>query len=345
MDTKTWLGVLGFGAVAWQVIQKIREDDLTGEVALITGGSRGLGLLLAREFGQQGCKIAITARDDLELEEAKLALEQQGIEVFAYPCDVGDVGQVQNLIEAVNRHYGRIDILVNDAGQIQVAPLQLLKLNDFRRMMDVMFWGLVNTTLVVLPQMLERKHGRIVNITSIGGKMVVPHLLTYCCAKFAATAFSEGLYTELLKEGIVVTTIVPGLMRTGSYVQAQVRGQHQKEFAWFSIGDNLPILSMDAERAARIVVTATKRREAERVLNFPAFLGSRMYGLVPGIMVNLFALVDRWFLPGPNGSASTLRGMEIQNYLPESLSNIVKMMGDEYAQRFHQYPATLPDIE
>src|SRR6185503_4123757 len=121
----------------------------------------------------------------------------------------------------------------------------------------------------VLPEMRARREGRIVNITSIGGKISVPHLLPYSASKFALVGLSEGLRAELAKDGIVVTTICPGLMRTGSPRNATFKGQHRAEYAWFSIGDSLPVTAMSADRAARQILTACKRGEAEVVLSVP----------------------------------------------------------------------------
>ena len=157
--------------------------------------------------------------------------------------------------------FGRMDVLVNNAGIISVGPAQAMTRQDFAEAMDVDFWGTLNPILAVLPQMRERRGGRIVNITSIGGKVSVPHLLPYSCAKFAATALSEGLRAELARDGIVVTTIVPGLLRTGSYDQALFKGDHAGEYDWFSVSDNLPGQSISAERAAREIVRATRRGE------------------------------------------------------------------------------------
>src|SRR5204863_5194639 len=119
------------------------------------------------------------------------------------------------------------------------------------------------TTLSVLPAMRRQGEGRIVNISSIGGKIAVPHLLPYDASKFALTGFSEGLRAELLKDGIYVTTVCPGLMRTGSPRNADFKGQHEAEYAWFSIGDSLPGMSMSAEAAAERIVTAFRQGEAE----------------------------------------------------------------------------------
>ena len=124
---------------------------------------------------------------------------------------------------------GPIDVLVNNAGIITVGPFLEMDVEDFDQAMKVMFWGPLYTTLAVLPAMRARKQGSIVNITSIGGKVSVPHLLPYCCAKFAAVALSEGLRTELMPDGIRVTTIAPGLLRTGSHLNARFKGKQADE--------------------------------------------------------------------------------------------------------------------
>ena len=114
-----------------------------------------------------------------------------------------------------------------------VSPFENLEVADFERAMAVMFWGTLYTTLAVLPSMKARGQGRIVNVTSIGGKVSVPHLLSYSCAKAAAVAFSNGLRNEVRQFGIEVTTIIPGLMRTGSHVNASFKGNHVAEASWF----------------------------------------------------------------------------------------------------------------
>jgi NAD(P)-dependent dehydrogenase (short-subunit alcohol dehydrogenase family) len=225
------LGVLGYKALQWW-----RQANLQGQVVLLTGGSRGLGLALAREFARAGCRLVLCARDAQELERAQQHLAQRGADVLTVPCNVADQEQVNHLVERAIERFGRIDILVNNAGVIQVGPLHTVTVEDFKTALDVMFWGLLYPTLAVLPQMLQRGSGRIVNITSIGGMVSVPHLLPYNCAKFAAVGLSEGLRAELGREGIHVTTIVPGLMHTGSYLHAMFKGQQEREFTWFALG-------------------------------------------------------------------------------------------------------------
>ena len=255
-------GVAGL-LVAREVLQRVREMDLEGRVVIITGGSRGLGFLLAREFLRQGANVAICARDTEELLLAERELEGIGGQVFAYRCDVSDPSEVEQFVQLVSRRLGPPDVLVNNAGVLEVGPLESMDHDDFRKAMDVMFWGVLNPTLAVLPYMREKHSGRIVNITSIGGLVSMPHLLAYCSAKFAATGFSEGLRAELAGTGIRVTTVSPGLMRTGTHVNAYYKGHGREEFRWLSLMDGAPVISMDAERAARQIVRAAKRGEAQ----------------------------------------------------------------------------------
>src|SRR5207248_1706106 len=184
---------------------------------------------------------------------------RRGIEVETIPCDVSVQEQVQAMIARATARFGQIDILVNNAGVIAVGPLEAQTVSDFEQTMNVMFWGTVYPTLALLPHMLSRRGGSIANITSIGGKVSIPHLIPYNCAKFAAVAFSEGLRAELANYKIKVTTVVPGLMRTGSHLNAYFKSKHEQEFTWFSLGATMPLVAMNASRAARKIVSAIRR--------------------------------------------------------------------------------------
>ena len=320
--TKTTRSLLLFTASALAVrafIQQKRTADLGGSVVLITGGSRGLGLALAHEFGRHGCRLALCARDTDELTRAREDLAAKGYEVYKSVCDITDTPQVARLITDVTAHYGQIDILVNNAGVIEVGPVQNMQRRDFEDAMNVDFWGSLDTILAVLPQMQARQAGRIVNITSIGGKVAFPHLLPYAAAKFAATGLSEGLHSEVKRDGITVTTIVPGLLRTGSYLNALFKGNQGGEFAWFSTGDNLPGGSISAERAAREIVAATRRGDAERILSIPASLLSRLNGLAPNTTAPLLTLINNIALPPPSdapGSDTNTPGKDAEANVP-----------------------------
>jgi NAD(P)-dependent dehydrogenase (short-subunit alcohol dehydrogenase family) len=240
----------------------------------------------------------ICARAEDELQRARHALATDGIDVFAVRCDVSSKDDVDATIADVIQRFGRIDLLINNAGIIQVAPLDALGLDDFRQAMDINFWGVVNTTLAVLPHMRRQRGGRIVNVTSIGGKVAVPHLLPYDCAKFAAVGFSQGLGAELARDGISVTTVVPGLMRTGSHAFAHYKGRESSERRWFSMAARAPLLTIGAPRAARRIVRAAMRRQAEAVIGMPAKMLRMMNDLFPGLVVRGLAITNR-LLPAP----------------------------------------------
>jgi len=295
---------------------------------------------LAHEFGKHGCRLALCARDADELARAKQDLGAQGYEVFTSVCDLTDTAQITRLITDVTAHYGQIDVLVNNAGVIEVGPVQNMQRRDFEDAMNVDFWGSLDTILSVLPQMQARSSGRIVNITSIGGKVAFPHLLPYAAAKFAATGLSEGLRPELARDGITVTTIVPGLLRTGSYFNALFKGNKTGEFAWFSLGDNLPGGSLSAGRAAREIVTATRRGEAERILSVPASLLSRAQGLAPGATGSLLTLINNAVLPSPSDApgSNTLRpGKDADPSVPlHPVFDAVTTLGRSAADRLNE---------
>ncbi len=325
MKRKMWMyGVAGVaaGAAARELYRWWKTQDIAGEVVLITGGSRGLGLALARAFAAQGCPIAICARDEAELERARQDLESRGADVIAVPCDVTDSAQVERLIEQVRERFGGIDILVNNAGIIQVGPVETMTLADFRYAMDVMFWGIVHPTMALLNHFVERGSGRIVNITSIGGKVSVPHLAPYNCAKFAAVGFSEGMRAELAKNGIKVTTIVPGLMRTGSYLNALFSAD--AESAWFGVSASAPGLTMSGERAARQIVGATRRGEAERVLTTQANMLALFHGVFPGLTSDILAVVNR-LLPQSRGGTEKHLGAESSVHRSRALSTLTAL--------------------
>jgi NAD(P)-dependent dehydrogenase (short-subunit alcohol dehydrogenase family) len=324
----------GYG-LSWALL-KLREADLRDQVVLITGGSRGLGFALAQRFLTEGCRVAICARDAEELAFAQADLKALGGMTLALQCDVSDPEQVAQMVETVRSTFGHIDILVNNAGTIRVGPLAEMTLEDFHRAHDTIYWGMVNTTLAVLPQMRARRSGRIVNITSIGGKIPVPHLAAYSAAKFAAVGFSENLRLELLEHDIYVTTVVPGLMRTGSHLRAKFKGQQSQEFTLFSLIDNTPGVSTSAEHAANAIVQATRRGQSELVLTLPAKVASRIHGLLPGTTTDLLSLVNRR-LPGATGGSFPFPGWKVRVRLESPLLNRLLGIGEDAAQRYNQY--------
>lgn len=296
-----------------------RTFDFKNKVILITGGARGLGLVLAREFAAQGAKIAICSRSGEELARAREELSSGGAEVFDAVCDVRAQAEVERLIEDVCMRFGRIDVLVNNAGVIQVGPLELQTQKDFEDSMAVHFWGPFYTMQAVVPKMRKQGSGRIVNIASIGGKVAVPHLAPYCAGKFALVGLSNAMRGELLKENIFVTTVCPGLMRTGSHVNALFKGQNEKEFAWFSIGNALPFSSISAEKAARQIISAVKSGDAEAIISIQAEIAAKMNNLFPELTAQILALVNQ-VLPSAGGIGKRLaKGKDSESWISPSV--------------------------
>jgi short-subunit dehydrogenase len=316
----------------WQGIA-FGGENLHGQTVLITGSSRGLGLALAEEFARCGCNIVLCARDEQELQRARVQVERHGVTVATYPCDVTKQSEVEHMITFAQERFGQVDILVNNAGAIAVGPVRTQRLEDFQEAMDVMFWGAVYPTLALLPQMISRQRGRIVNITSIGGRVSVPHLLPYCCAKFAHVGFSEGLHSQLKKFGIHVLTVVPGLMRTGSHLHAQFKGDHRKEFGWFALSGTNPLFSISAEAAARKVVSATRRNQTDLVLSWQAKLMAEAHGIAPGIMQDVLAIVDKMLPESDDRTAEKKPGHESQSAVTRSPLTI---LGKRAAKKFNQ---------
>ena len=319
------MGVAAGAILAARGAVRRRRDNYSfaGKNVLITGGSRGLGLILAREFTRQGARVAICARNAAELERARLDLKLWREDVVTVACDVTSKTEVDEMVLGVREKLGSIDVLVNNAGVIAVGPMETMTIEDYQESIDTHFWAALYTTLAVLPHMRERGHGRIVNISSIGGIISVPHLLPYCAGKFALTGLSEGLRAELLKDNIYVTTVSPGLMRTGSARNAEFKGQHRAEYAFFSLAGSLPIITINADRAGRQIVSACRRGQAKIIVSLPFKIAARVHGLFPGTTANVLGLVNR-ILPEPGG-IGTRRAPGRESRSPISESWLTKL--------------------
>lgn len=300
------------------VVKAVRRFKVKNKVILITGSSRGLGLVLARQLADKKAKVVICARNEEELKRAKDDLQQRTKHVMAIPCDLTDKTQVRSLVEVVEREWGAIDVLINNAGIVQVGPEELMKEEDYEAAMKIHFWAPFYAIKEVLPIMQRRREGRIVNIVSIGGKISFPHLLPYNASKFALSGLSEGLTAELAKNNIKVTTVYPGLMTTGSPRNIDVKGQTEKEYAWFKLSDSLPVISMNAERAARKIIKAMREGEMTLTLTLPAKLAEAVHGIAPGLNITIFDVINR-MLPSKDGaSGERKKGYESESGMSSS---------------------------
>ncbi len=294
----------GAAAGAWAIARRVRDARLpswSGRVALVTGGTRGLGLWIARELAAEGCRLVICARDDAELARAARDLRERGAEVLALRCDVTSEEEVAAMVAHALERFGRVDVLVNNAGTIDVGPVEHARLEDFRRAHRVICEGALHCTLALLPHFLARQSGHLINVSSLGGRIALPHLLPYDTAKFALQGLSEGLRAELAPRGICVTTLVPGTLRTGSFWNARFKGQRTRELVWFALGSSLPGLSMSARRAARAAVRGARRGQAEVVVPGYAKVLTRLHGVAPATASAVAARVAR-ALPAPSAT-------------------------------------------
>ena len=324
------------GLVAASALRKVRFN-LSGKTVFVSGGSRGLGLLLAREFASRGAKVAISGRDRAALDRAADSLRQAGAEILALETDISMREEAESAVKQIRRKFGPIDVLVNNAGTICVGPMEAMTIDDYRNSLNTHFWGPYFATMAVLPEMQRRKQGRIVNISSIGGKISVPHLLPYSVGKFALTGFSEGLRSAALRDNVCVTTVCPGLMRTGSPRNAFFKGNNKAEYAWFSISDSIPVLSMSARRAARQVVDACVRGNAEVVLSLPAKFAIKAHGLFPGTTADVLGLVNR-LLPSAQGDGRERESKTGKESFSQVSPSWVTTLNERAAEQNNQVP-------
>ncbi|MPZ76870.1 MAG: SDR family NAD(P)-dependent oxidoreductase [Deltaproteobacteria bacterium] len=317
-------------------VRRHRRIDFSGRTVLISGASRGLGLELARGFAAEHANIILLARNQERLDESRRELEDYGIRVSIRQCDVTHAEEVRHAVASVIGDFGPIDILVNNAGTIQVGPIDNMQLQDYDEAMAVHFWGPLHLMQEVIPHMKQQRGGRIVNITSIGGKVAVPHLTPYVASKFALVGLSEGMRAELVKDAIYVTTVVPGLMRTGSHVNAFFKGKHKKEYALFSMANASPLLSTSSQRAARQIIEACRYGKAELVITPQARLLQIASSLFPSITAEIMGVVSR-ALPGkqPGAGDELKRGWQSQSLLAPSL---LTRMADRMVRRNNEEP-------
>ncbi len=260
--------------------------SLKGRSVVITGGSRGLGLAIAEQFLLKGSNVVLLARDGDELTRAQSLLRERTYRPpTVIACDMTVPTQVDAALTEAEEAYGPIDIVINNAGTIVVGPFASMNKADFSALLELQLHAVVNITQNLVKRW-KSTGGRIANICSIGGKIAVPHMSTYCAAKFALAGLSQTLASELKRDGITVTTVFPGLMRTGSPIQAVIKGDHESEYAWFALGDSVPGVSVSAEYAAKRIVEAVRSGDSEII--FPSTM--KLASIAQSQFPELFAL-------------------------------------------------------
>ena len=262
------------------------------KVALITGGSRGLGLEIARQICAEGGRVALIARDAEELAHAKTDLDRFETEILTLQSDLLETAQIQSAVQQTLQRFGKIDILINNAGIIEIGPVEHMQLKDFDRAMRLHFWAPFILYLLVAPHM-RANGGRIVNISSIGGRIAVPHMAAYSASKFALAGFSDAIRAELARDNILVTTVTPGLMRTGSQIHAKFKGDHSAEYKWFDWSRRIPFASISVERAARKILNACRRGKPALIMPCSAYFIIAANALFPNLTARVMKIVNR----------------------------------------------------
>ena len=307
---------LGISAItaAWCLRSRTDRVSKHRPIVLITGGSSGLGLELARVYARAGARLILVSRSEEKLESARSSLFADGsvkaaADLLLLPTDLSDKAAANQMIEIALGHLERIDVLINCAGIIEVGPVEDQPIEAFESAMKNNFFTALYTTQAALPHLLSQPklegcpyRASIVNISSIGGKMAVPHLLPYTTSKFALTGYSEGLHAELRPKGVRVTTVCPGLMRTGSQVRARFVGNVEKEKAWFDLGATTPGAAASVQHSAKRIRNAQLAGCAEITITPQAWLAARVTGLAPGLTAVVSSVANQYLLPAPIGN-------------------------------------------
>lgn len=290
--------VAAVGVRLWR--ERALSMSFAGRVVAITGGSRGLGLQVAREAAARGARLALLARSESELDSARDELMWHGTTVIALVCDVRSDADVTAAFARIVAELGPVDVLINCAGIIGVGPIDALAMSDYVDAIETNYLGAIRCVEAVRERMQTRRSGRIVNIGSIGGLVAIPMMLPYSGSKFALRGYSEGLHAELARDGIVVTTVSPGLMRTGSPPHGTFVGQPELEYALFAPAATLPFTSISAQAAARSILDATQRGQSEVVLSIQARLLNVAKRVAPRTTSAVFSALSG-FLPRGDG--------------------------------------------
>ena len=278
-------------------------------VVLVTGGSRGLGFAIASRFAQRPVNLVLAARSMEELQQAQQSLLEQHAHLrpenfYLVAADLSQASECQRMVSEAYARFGRIDVLVNNAGIIDVGPVEAMTGELFEKTMAVNFFAAFHTTWAALPKLLNqspaagwKRRAAVVNISSIGGKFAVPHMLPYSAAKFALTGFSEGLHAEVRGKGVRVTTVCPGLMRTGGENHAKFIGNAEAEQRWFDLCAKTPGIATTPGHAANRIFHAVAEGRAEITITPQAWLGARFAGVFPETLQWLNAMTNQYVLP------------------------------------------------
>lgn len=257
------------------------------KVVIITGATSGIGEACAAAFGKEGAKVVITGRNQLKLDNTLVNLQKDGIECIGMLADAGVEEDNKKVAEETVKKWGRIDVLVNNAGISMRALFEDLDMDVFRKVMDTNFWGTVYATKYCLPEILKSK-GSIIGVSSINGFRGTPARTAYTASKFAMNGFYESLRTEVMKREVHVLVVCPGFTASNiRNIALTADGSSQGE------SPRKEDKMMSAEEVALEILKATKKKKRDLVLTrqgkLAAFLNKWMPGTMDKIVYNTMA--------------------------------------------------------
>ena len=318
----------------------MNATSVRNETALVAGGSRGLGLLVARELAERGYRVHVCARDAEELARGAALLAREGLHITTAVCDVTDANAVARWVESAADDDAPISVAIAVAGVIQVGSIEAATPEMFDEAVDIMTKGPAYLALAVLPGMRARRRGRIGIVSSIGGALGVPHLVPYCTAKFGAAGLGQSLHAELGGTGVTVTTAFPPPMRTGSHLHATFSGNRTAEYAWFAPAASIPVLSLNARTAARRIVEGTLAGKPVLGLSPISHVAMRAQGVAPATVARALSVVSRLL---PTGSQRPRAGRDVRRERANPVVDTLTAFGDRTARRTNEDRAAETD--
>ena len=260
---------------------------MQAKVVLITGGTSGIGLALARVFGRNGARVVITGRKAPALQEAEQLLKAEGCEVLALQADAAVEGDNERMVAETLRHFGRLDVLICNAGISMRALFEDLKLDVFRQVMDINFYGAVYAVKYALPYILQSR-GAVIGISSINGHRGTPARTAYTASKYAMEGFFESLRTEVMKRGVQVLMVCPGFTASNIRNAALTADGTPQGTSPRDEGE-----MMTAEEVAEATYKALQKGKRDLILTregkLAVFLNKWMPGLMDKIVYNKMA--------------------------------------------------------
>ncbi len=277
------------GRMIWTEVRKRR---LQQTIILVTGGNRGLGREIARQYLRLGATVIILGRDEEALEAARAELSKFG-EVIALTGDITDIGRVGEIKAEIENRFGRLDGLVNNAGLVVGGPLASTKPEDYQRLLDANFVGARNMTDAFLPLLSKSGNPWIINISSAAAKLTVPYLVAYGASKATLARYSEGMALQLAHKDIQVLTVYPSLIHSGVLDHAPVLESKLPLRRLYSVLTTIPFLSMSTTGAASRIIDAQARCELKIVIPFTAEIFVRLVYLMPKLSARLARAVTK----------------------------------------------------